>query len=239
MCKEKRIVFITGSGRRVGRQLAFAFADQGYDIILHANESRQGMHEAADAILRRGKEAHCVVGDLRNVTDIRRMADEIASISDTLDVLVNNAGVFPEASFEAVTEEMWDLALDVNTKAVFFVTQCLLPLLRNAKGSIVNVISAGAYEPWSGHIPYNVSKAATVMLTRALAKSLAPDIRVNGVAPGVIVVPDEEERRHIPEQRFLLRRYGTPRDLADAVLFLAHGTTYITGHIIPVSGGGT
>ncbi len=231
------ITFITGSGRRLGRQLAYEFADAGYDVILHANESLDGMAEAERVIRSKGREAYTVRGDLRRVAEIRRIADDLASITDHLDVLVNNAGVFPEAAVEMVTEEMWDLAQDVNVKAMFFLTQAVLPLLRRVGGNVVNIVSAGGFEPWKKHIPYNVSKAGAVMLTRALAKALAPEIRVNGVAPGVIIIPGEEERDHIPAQRFPLQRYGTPRDIADAVLFLASGTSYITGHILPVTGG--
>jgi pteridine reductase len=232
-----RRVFITGSGRRLGRQLAYAFADRGYDIILHANDSVDGLREAESRIRGLGRDVFSVRGDLRSVTEIRRIADEITLNVPTLDVLVNNAGVFPTASFEEVSEEMWDLALDVNTKSQFFMAQALIPLLRASKGSIVNFASAGGFEPWLNHIPYNVSKAGVIMLTRAMAKALAPDVRVNAVAPGVILVPGEEVIDHIPASRFPMRRYGTPRDLADAVFFLTEGTSYITGHVLPVTGG--
>lgn len=237
MTAPSRIAFITGSGRRLGRQLAYAFADAGYDIILHAHASLDGMEEAAEQVRNRGRRAYRVQGDLQQVADIRRMAAEIANWTATLDVLVNNAGVFPSAAFDEVTEETWDHALDVNCKSMFFMTQALAPLLRAAKGCVVNIASAGGYEPWNNHIPYNVSKAGVMMLTRGLAKALAPDIRVNAVAPGIIIVPGEEVLDHIPAARFPMQRYGTPQDLADAVLFLAEGTAYITGHVLPVTGG--
>jgi len=193
--------------------------------------------EASRTIREKGRDVLTVTADLRSVADIRMMAEAVAAHTDHLDVLVNNAGVFPEAAVEDVTEEMWDLALGVNTKALFFLTQSLLPLLRSCRGNVVNILSAGGFEPWKKHLPYNVSKAGAVMLTRALAKALAPDVRVNGVAPGVIIIPGEEERDHIPAARFPMQRYGTPEDVADAVLFLARGTTYITGHVLPVTGG--
>ncbi|MFZ1731301.1 MAG: SDR family oxidoreductase [Bacteroidota bacterium] len=234
---DSRRVFITGSGRRLGRQLAFAFAELGYDIILHANASIDGLHEAEAHIRSLGRDVFSVEGDLRNVAEIRRMAEEITERVDRLDVLINNAGVFPTAAFDEVTEEVWDLALDVNTKSQFFMTQALAPLLRAAKGCVVNIASAGGFEPWLNHIPYNVSKAGVIMLTRGLAKALAPDVRVNAVAPGVILVPGEEVLDHIPASRFPMQRYGTPKDLADAVFFLTEGTSYITGHVLPVTGG--
>ncbi len=232
-----RRVFITGSGRRLGRQLAYAFAAKGYDVILHAHESAEGLREAEEHIRRLGCEVFSVRGDLSRVADIRRMAAEISEQVPELDVLVNNAGVFPSAAFDEVTEEIWDHALDVNTKSQFFMTQALAPLLRAARGCVVNVASAGGFEPWRNHIPYNVSKAGVIMLTRAMAKALAPDVRVNAVAPGVIIVPGEEVLDHIPASRFPMQRYGTPEDLAEAVFFLTEGSSYITGHILPVAGG--
>jgi len=237
MTAPSRIAFITGSGRRLGRQTAYALADAGYDIILHANDSIDGMEEAAAQICNRGRRAYTVRGNLREVEEIRRIGKEIAAITDSLDLLVNNAGVFPSAAFDDVTEEIWDQAQEVNCKSYFFLTQSLAPLLRSAHGCVINFASAGGFEPWNDHIPYNVSKAGVIMLTRALAKALAPDVRVNAVAPGIIIVPGEEVLDHIPASRFPMQRYGTPQDLADAVLFLAEGTAYITGHVLPVTGG--
>ncbi|PLX31896.1 MAG: short-chain dehydrogenase [Ignavibacteria bacterium] len=205
--------------------------------MLHARHSVEGMAQAAEEIRDRGRRVWTVSGDLSSVPEIHRIANEVKESIGRLDVLVNNAGVFPTAGFEDVTEEIWDSTLNTNTRSQFFLTQALVPLLRVAQGCVVNLASAGGYEPWRTHIPYNVSKAGVIMLTRALAKELAPEIRVNAVAPGVIIVPGEETIDHIPETRFPMQRYGTPKDLADAVLFLAEGTSYITGHVLPVAGG--
>jgi len=113
----------------------------------------------------------------------------------------------------------------------------MAPLLTRSIGCIINIASAGAYEVWLKHIPYNISKAAVVKLTQALAKQLAPDVRVNAIAPGIIVIPDEEERTHVSLDKIPLKRYGTPRDIADAALYLAEKAAYLTGHVLPVDGG--
>ena len=231
-----KVVFITGSGRRLGRQLAYAFASAGYDIILHANVSIEGMQQAKKEIEAMGRIAHTLQGDLTSVSVLRRLADEAFAAAGRIDVLVHNAGVFPEAAFEDVTERMWDEAHAVNTRSVFFLTQACAAALRAVQGSVVVIASVGGMQVWRRHIPYTVSKAGTIALTRALAKELAPDVRVNAIAPGIVVVPGEEERMHPSAGRIPLQRYGLPSDLADAALFLA-SAPYITGQVLAVDGG--
>jgi NAD(P)-dependent dehydrogenase (short-subunit alcohol dehydrogenase family) len=231
-----KVVFITGSGRRLGRQLAYAFADAGYDVVLHAHSSVEGMKEAAERISASGKKVFCVQGDLAGVPEIRRIAEEVLNATPRLDVLVNNAGIFPVVSFEETTEELWDQTLNVNTRSMFFLTQALAPALRSARGNVVNIASLGGLQAWKSSVPYSVSKAGVIMLTRSLAKILAPDICVNALAPGVITIQGEEQHERISPERIPMQKYGTVRDLADAALFLA-ATRYITGHILPVDGG--
>lgn len=236
---ETKVAFITGSGRRLGRRIAYALADAGYDIVLHAHDSEAGMAEAADTIARKGRSVSRFRADLGSVEEIRRMCGELLAAVPRLDLLVNNAGVFPDAPFDEITEELWDRTLNVNLRAMFFITQALAPALRRANGSVVNLASAGAFQPWRGRLPYNVSKAGVVMLTRALARELAPEVRVNAIAPGIVLVPGEEDRTHIPVERIPLRRYGSVEDLAASVLFLAEGAPYTTGTVLRLDGGGT
>jgi pteridine reductase len=232
-----KTAFITGSGRRLGRQLAYAFAEAGYDIILHAHTAVEGMKEAEKAITSKGRNVLCTIGDLSELSEIKRIALEIRSAYDNIDVLINSAAVFPESSFDDVDEALWDRTIALNTKSVFFLSRELYPLLLKARGCIINIASVGAYESWLKHIPYNISKAATVRLTQALAKELAPEIRVNAIAPGTILVPGEEERKHIATDKIPLKRYGTIDDINDAALYLAEKAMYLTGHVLPVDGG--
>ncbi len=235
--RKSPVAFITGSGRRLGRRLAYAFADAGYGVVLHAEKSALGMEEARKRISDAGGSAWIVRGDLADLAVVRSIAAEAVAFNGRMDALVNCAGVFPEASFEDVDGDMWDKAMNVNLKAAFFLVQSCAPALRAARGAVVNVACAGAFSPWSRHIPYNISKAGVVMLTRALARALAPDVRVNAVAPGIMEVPGEETRPLPPADRIPLKRHGTPEDLAAAVLFLARDAMYLTGHTMPVDGG--
>lgn len=233
----RRVALVTGSGRRLGRQIALALADAGFDVVVHANATREGMERTSEEIRAKGREAWCMTADVRDVEALRALASQVEAACGRLDLLVNNAGVFPAAAFEDVTPEIWSLAMDVNARAAFFLTQACTPMLRAAKGAVVNIASMGAFHPWKRYLPYNISKAALVMVTRGLAVELAPDVRVNAVAPGIIWVPGEEEDAEPDAARWPMQRLGSPADLTEAVLFLASGAAYITGHVLPVDGG--
>ena len=234
-----KVAFITGSGRRLGRQMAYALADAGYDIVLHAHKSLEGMAEAREIIRQKGRRVWTFAGDLARIEDIRNIGRMLYRELPFLDVLVNNAGVFPEATFENITPEIWDSTQAINTRAMFFLTQECAALLRTREGCVINMASAGGFQAWTKHIPYNVSKAGVVMLTKVLAKALAPGVRVNAIAPGIILVPGEEEAAaQIPADRIPLQRYGSIEDLTLAVMYLIEAN-YLTGHILPVDGGST
>ena len=233
-----KIAMVTGAGKRLGRRLALAFADRGYNVVLHYNSSESGAKAVAKLIEEKGRECLLVRADLSKISEIDRAAKEIASEIDSLDVLVHNAAIFPTRKFEEVDAELWDATMNTNLRSIFFLTQALVPLLEKAAApSIINLASLGGYEPWVNHIPYCVSKAGVVMLTKALAKKLAPAIRVNAIAPGIIVLPDEEVREHLPAQRIPLGRYGTAQDLISAVFFLAETAEYMTGNVLALDGG--
>lgn len=228
---------VTGAGRRLGKKLALAFADKGYDVIVHYNKTTSA-DQVVQSIRSKGSESIAVQADLRSVAEIQKLTTQVSAWTDYIDVLINNAGIFPTKKFEDVDEALWDETMNTNVRSMFFLTQALLPLLNKAEHPcIVNIASLGGYQPWNNHIPYCISKAGVIMLTRALAKRLAPHIRVNAVAPGIIVLPDEEKRDHPPEERIPLRRYGSSQDFIDAVLFLTGSAQYITGQIIPLDGG--
>lgn len=177
--------------------------------------------------------------DLAQVSEIRRLFDEIREAYGRLDGLVNNAAVFRAVTPLEATEEDWDAIHDVNLKGTFFCCQSAARLMAlSGGGRIVNISSLGGLRPWSRHVPYCVSKAGVVMLTQALAKALAPDIAVNSVAPGVIHFGGDmpEEIAHLVRIT-PMRRQGTGEDIAGAVRLLLEGPSFVTGQILAVDGG--
>jgi pteridine reductase len=156
-----------------------------------------------------------------------------------LDIVVNSAAIMVKQSVESVTPESWDDTLDLNLRAVFFVAQGAIPHLRRAKGKIVNLADVAGFEPWPAYVPHCVSKAGVVMLTKSLARALAPDIAVNAVAPGPVLLPEEWDaamREHIRETT-PLERLGEPGDVVAAVRFLLEGSDFVTGTVLVVDGG--
>jgi len=169
----------------------------------------------------------------------RGLADRAARALKRLDIVINSSGVMVRQPVETVTPESWDATFDLNLRAMFFVSQGAIPHLRRAKGKIVNMADIAGMEPWPAYVPHCVSKAGVIMLTKALARALAPDIAVNAVAPGAVLLPegwDEKAREHIRETT-PLERLGDPADVVAAVRFLLAGTDYVTGTVLVVDGG--
>ena len=179
--------------------------------------------------------------DVSKPEELSGLAEMVWKEFGRVDLLVNNAAVFLPGAVDDVTPEVWDRTLDVNLKGPFFAAQAIGRRMREAGGGcIVNIASQGSLQPFTRHIPYSVSKAGIVMLTRLLALALAPSVRVNAVAPGTIVVPGEEEGTPAKPaaDTIPLKRYGTPEDVAEAVIYLAKAR-YVTGVVLPVDGGAT
>ncbi len=233
-----RVALVTGGAKRLGRSVALRLAQEGADVIVHYRGSDAAAREVTGEIKRSGRRAVALPADLRDVGQIRRLFGEAAEQFGRLDILINNAAVFLPASIETTTEEQWDTLLDTNVKAQFFCAQAAAPFLKQSgQGIIVNFASLGGLLAWPAHIPYCVSKAGVIMLTRCLAKALAPEIRVNAVAPGTISMPgDAPEWEADYIRRAPLGRTGTPAEVGDAVLFLIH-SAFITGQILVLDGG--
>jgi pteridine reductase len=234
---QKCVALVTGAGKRLGRAVALRLAEDGCDVVVHYRSSEAEARAVVGEIEKLGRRGIAIAADLNSVSEIKKLFQETSEGFGRLDVLVNCAATFVESAFTATTEQEWHASLDANLKAPFFCAQAATPMLREVRGVIVNFADIGGMLGWPGFIPHSISKAGVIMLTRALAKELAPEVRVNAIAPGTITMPGdppEWERDFI--QRAPLKRTGTPADITDAVLFLVHAK-FITGQTLVVDGG--
>ena len=233
------VALVTGSAKRLGRAVALRLAAEGADVVVHYRTSAAEARSAVTEIEKLGRRGMAIAADLDRVSEIKRLFAETAKQFGRLDILVNSAANFLPASIVSTTEEIWDASLDSNLKAPFFCAQAAAPLLRRTKGTIVNFADTGGLLGWPGYIPHSVSKAGVVMLTKVLAKALAPDVRVNAIAPGTITMlgdPPEWEAEFI--KLAPLQRSGIPGDVTDTVLFLVQ-SKFVTGQVLVVDGGRT
>ncbi len=236
---QDQVALVTGSAKRIGRAVAVRLAAEGAGVVIHYNRSKAKADAAVAEIEKLGRKSVALQADLCSLADIKHLFQQTAAQFGRLDILVNSAANFLPAHLADTTEKMWDAALDTNLKAPFFCAQAAAPLLKRSRGVIINFADIGGILPWPGYIPHCASKAGVIMLTKCLAKALAPEVRVNAVAPGTITMsgdPGEWEADFV--RRAPLHRTGTPDDVADAVSFLIH-STFITGHILVVDGGRT
>jgi pteridine reductase len=233
------VALVTGSAKRLGRAIALRLAEEGANVVVHYRASAAEAQSAVAEIEKLGRQAIAIGADLNLVPDIRRLFDEAGRHFGRLNILVNSAANFLPASITSTSEEIWDASLDSNLKAPFFCAQAAAPLLRRAKGAIINFADTGGLLGWPGYIPHSVSKAGVVMLTRVLAKALAPEVRVNAIAPGTITMPGDPAEWEADFIKLApLRRSGTPRDITDAVMFLVQ-SSFVTGQVLVVDGGRT
>jgi len=234
-----RVALVTGAAKRLGRAVALRLAEEGADVVVHYRSSAGDAQTAVAEIEKFGRRGHAIAADLTRVADIKRLFDEAAKQFGRLDILVNCAANFLPSSIISTTEEVWDASLDSNLKAPFFCAQAAAPLLRRTRGTIINFADTGGLLGWPGYIAHSVSKAGVVMLTRVLAKALAPEVRVNAIAPGTITMPGDPPEWEADFIKLApLRRTGAPPDVADAMLFLAQ-SNFITGQVLVVDGGRT
>lgn len=238
---DRKVALVTGSGRRLGRQIAIALSEAGFDIVLNYNQSKDEAVKTLNRIKEIGREAIAIRADITKSNQVRKMVEKAIEKFGYIDVLVNNAAIFPKpVKFWEIDDELWDRVIDTNLKGQFLCSREVVKfMLERKKGKVINIASLGGLQVWTEHIAYNVAKAGLIMLTKAMAKALAPYITVNAVAPGTIIIPGEEtgEIKHIPEYKIPLRKYGKPSDITDVVVFLATRGDYITGQVIFVDGG--
>ena len=238
-----KVALITGAARRIGAETARALHSEGATVIIHYGTSSEAAQQiAAELNAKRADSCYVVQALLGNIDALSEMIEQIVLLTGRLDILVNNASSFYPTPIGEITESDWDNLFNSNLKGPLFLSQLAMPHLKKAKGCIVNMVDIHADRPLAKHPVYCSAKAGLVMLTKSLALELGPDVRVNGVAPGIIIWPEGDQDTTLQDDllsRTALKRKGTVKDITDTVLFLVRDSAYITGQIIAVDGGRT
>ena len=240
-----KTVLITGAAKRIGREIALTLAKRGADIVLHYNRSEKEAVRLEREIRRLGVRAFLAAADFNHDgkplgPKIRDFLNEVFRRTPRVDVLINNAAIFYPTLFEKISEKDWDAFMTVNLKAPFFLAREFgKQMVKQKSGKIINLVDGMGARPPARFLPYAVSKAGLIAATQGLAKNLAPHVQVIGIAPGPILpalgaTPKEHKAA---AEKTLLKRYGSPEDIARTVRFLIEDTDFITGSIVSVDGG--
>ena len=234
-----KTLLVTGAAKRLGRAIALAAAENGADVAITYRNSAREARAVIEELALHGVEAVAVRCDVTDERSVREMVKEVARELGGIDVLVNNAANYETAEFDKITVAQWDAIFASNTRGPFLVSREALPYLKKRHGRIVNMGSLGGLRPWATHAHYCSSKAALHMLTRVMAKALAPQIAVNAVAPGMIDLGEKSAAAFMRKtaKQTPMRRSGTAADIAAAVMFFATAPQFITGQVLAVDGG--
>lgn len=233
-----RIALVTGGAHRVGRAISTALADAGMRVAINYNSAAAEANSLVAYLTARGHDCRAYQADLTQPDSPESLVGSVTRDFGGLDVLVNSAAMMQRTPMGEVSIGEWDAMFALNLRAPFFLSQAAAPWLRAANGSIVNLADLAAFETWPGYVPHSISKAGIVQMTRALARVLAPEVRVNAIAPGAVLLPDSwdaETRTHFASTT-PLRRVGSPADVVEALMYLLRAD-YVTGDTLLVDGG--
>ena len=236
-----KTILITGAAKRIGREIALSFFDKGWDIVIHYNSSKSDAQVLADEMnARRDNSAIIAQANLDNADEVIKLVDQTLSKNNRIDALVNNASAFYPTPIGNFSEDDWNLLMGSNLKAPLFLIQSFFKELKKNKGFIINITDVNVDKALINHSIYLAAKSGLQTLTRSLAKELAPDIRVNAIAPGAILEPPNtewtKEQKNTIINSVPLGRMGTEKDIADAAIFLSEAE-YVTGQILNIDGG--
>ncbi|MGH8194461.1 MAG: pteridine reductase [Woeseiaceae bacterium] len=236
-----KCALVTGAARRIGAAIVRRLHAEGASVAIHYRGSADQAIRLRDELEGLRRESAAVFqADLANIGQLTGLVESVVGWTGGLDILVNNASAFYPTPLGEITEDDWNDLLGSNLKAPLFLSQAAWPHLRTAGGSIVNLIDIHAQRPLRDHAVYGAAKAGLAMLTRSLAKDMAPEVRVNGIAPGAILWPKDGMTATVQDsiiRQIPLQRPGSPDDIAGCVLYLVRDATYITGQVIAVDGG--
>ena len=236
-----KTIFITGAAKRIGKEIALTFKELGWNIIIHYNSSKKDADDLANQINKDNpNSAKTVQGNLDIKEDVQKILSEVSETFPSIDVLVNNASTFYPTPIDEISEDHWEKLIGSNLKGPLFLIQGLKEQLKSSKGSIINITDTNLSKGVPNFSIYSAAKAGLEAITKGLARELAPDIKVNAIAPGAMLEPPDvtwtEEQKNKVIENIPLNRMGSEKDIADAVSFLAR-SEYITGQIIKVDGG--
>jgi pteridine reductase len=235
-----KVALITGSSDRVGRIIALTLAAKGVKVAIHYYSNEDKALDTQREIARLGGKSMILRGDVSQRKDWIDMANKIKDKWERIDILVNNAAIFYPTPFFEITDDQWDHFMNTNLRGTFYGCQIIGELMYRQKlGKIINVADVSAQNVWPGYIPYCISKAGVIALTRGLSKVLAPYVTVNAVSPGTVLLAENynQDEEDYLISRTPLKRIGTPEDIANTIAFLIEGSDFITGEIINVDGG--
>ena len=237
----KKTIFITGAAKRIGKEIALCFSEMGWNIIIHYNSSKNDAQVLADEInVTNSDSAITVQGNLDVKEDVEKVINEVRDAFPTIDLLINNASTFYPTPIEDISEEHWDKLVGSNLKGPLFLIKGLKDKLKESKGSIINITDTNLSKGVANYSIYSAAKAGLESITKGLARELAPDIKVNAIAPGAMLEPPDvtwtEEQKSKVISSIPLNRMGSEKDISEAVKFLAK-SNYITGQIVKVDGG--
>lgn len=234
----RKVALVTGGAVRVGRALSLGLARADFDLVVNYHTSAGPARRLANEIEELGGRVVLAPGDVALPQQVGRIAEVVQAEYGRLDLLVNSASTFYARPLLEIEEDEWDRTMAVNVKGPFLMVKALAPLLRNAGGSVINILDLAAIQPWTGHPHHSVSKAALLHLTRVMARVLAPEVRANAIVPGMVLAPDAADAEwSVPEaQRSALGIEGSPEDVVRTALFL-EASPFITGEAIVVDGG--
>ena len=237
----KKTIFITGAAKRIGKEIALCFNEMGWNIIIHYNSSKNDAQVLADEINGNNPDSAITVqGNLDVKEDVEKVINEVRDAFPTIDLLINNASTFYPTPIEDISEEHWDKLVGSNLKGPLFLIKGLKDKLKESKGSIINITDTNLSKGVANYSIYSAAKAGLESITKGLARELAPDIKVNAIAPGAMLEPPDvtwtEEQKSKVISSIPLNRMGSEKDISEAVKFLAK-SNYITGQIIKVDGG--
>ena len=236
-----KTIFITGAAKRIGKEIALTFKELGWNIIIHYNSSKKDADDLADQINKDNpNSAKTVQGNLDIKEDVQKILSEVSDAFPSVDLLVNNASTFYPTPIDEISEDHWEKLVGSNLKGPLFLIQGLKEKLKESDGSIINITDTNLTKGVANYSIYSAAKAGLEAITKGLARELAPEIKVNAIAPGAMLQPPDvtwtEEQKNKVVESIPLKRMGSEKDIANTVKFLAH-SEYITGQTIKVDGG--